>query len=83
MSVETGTAKDLRLKNIACVLSLLAAAAAVICSYQGVFNASLYGDLLDNGQISQSQLLGSIAQDTLMLPVSALPVCFIRCLSSE
>lgn len=54
------------------ILTGIIAALALFASVSGVFNTSIYGELLLNGTMSDSLVFGSVVQDIITIPSSLL-----------
>ena len=56
--------------KVSAVMAILLSLIAIICTYQGIWDSTTYGDLLALNRISTNLYDGSVAQDMIMLPVS-------------
>ncbi len=67
----------IKLSKIAAVLAMLVSTLSIICTYRGIFDPQIYGELFKAGKLSENLYLASIAQDMIILPVSIL--LFVLC----
>lgn len=62
----------IKLSKIATVLAMLVSILSIVCTYKGIFDPQIYGELFAAGKISENLFFGSIGQDIINLPVSIL-----------
>ncbi len=53
--------------SLTAVLTLVLSLLAIFASLEGIFNSEIYGKLLESGAISETLVLGSVAQDIISL----------------